>query len=211
MVIISPTPVFYAFLASQLPKEKLPPYHLLQVDKTCFLMPYFQDETETLDYVVSCYSDLFLGEIKRWLGANASNPISDNYSDFVCCFNLAFHTFVFSKNHLNQKEDLYALVMHPKESLYLYLKKQETRINWKNISFDCFSENGTAVLLPISDINDALGYLAMNYQMMIGIEKNRLGVSQFPDITSLSELNQFYSYSLHQRILGRELVIEGVV
>lgn len=92
VVILKPTSVFCHFLASQIPQASHPDPALIDVDNTAYLVNKQANHQSTVGELEHCFQTMFHHEIGRWLGSDAYNEIEKSFFDFICCFEVTYHT-----------------------------------------------------------------------------------------------------------------------
>lgn len=210
VVFIKPTSVFYAFLLSQLGEEKLPDYKLLTVDTTAFLIPYFQEEEKTIEFIASIYPNIFKYEIQRWLGKEVKNAIFERYDDFVSCFRLSYHSYVFSTTPLTSKNAFVALSVHPQKALLTAIKKDSKLMTASQLQLPHIEENGSVFLLPLNEDEELICFLHEQFESIASLEKKRLGLLDAPIINTYHEFIEYFSVHIHSHVLRTESLFERV-
>ncbi len=195
-----PTDVFYAFLLSQLDKDKLPPRDALQIDTTLFRIPYFETLDKTLDFIETHVKAFFSYEIKRWLGKHATHNIEESFSDFITCFELKLHSYLYSTLPIQQVET--ALGIKAKPSLLSALIAQDG-IKADRLTLESLQENHTIVLINRLKSDDLSKFVEENADMLLELEKTRLALFNFKGNDALIA-NRHFQITLHQHIVDIE-------
>lgn len=195
LVQLAPTNVFFAFLLSQLGKDKLPDRNLLNIDTTLYRIPYLHTTDETLDYIEARFSQMFSYELKRWLGADVTHEITSRFDDFILCFELKVHTYVYASQPL--EKDVIALGVKPSSKMLVELSKLVEK-NSSKLTQNAIDENHTIVLLNQSVINSLKPFVEENYEMITSLEKKRLELFEFEEL--LAGKSGLFSFSLHQHV-----------
>lgn len=208
LVVLKPTAVFYAFLISQLSDRDLPEYDYLQVDATSFLIPFYKSDDKTLDYIETVFEKLFAYEIQRWMGESVTNEISAQWDEFVSCFYLSFHSNVYTTPDIKLEEKRCAVIVHPKPHLLKVLYHQ---LNIKKPDSDeqYMDENGTVILISYDNLEEVYDFCQDRYSVFCDLEKQRLGVSDFPKIETYQDFSRYFKFSIHQHVLNQTPLLEG--
>lgn len=206
IVILKPTMVFFAFLASQLPQSQLPSIKIMQTDATAYVIPQFNSNKETIHYLEAFYPQLFRHEISRWLGEEARNPIENSAIDFLCCFKLEFH------NHI--------LVMEPSienSGQLLTIKPRSVLLNWlksavveeegltevlEQVNLSHLVENATVLVKNFNSLKEINPFLQNHYQLLFESAMKRITgeEEQWPKVNSFSSFSQYFAIEVHTQL-----------
>lgn len=207
IIVLKPTPVFFAFLASQLPQSDLPPPELLHVDNTAYAIRRQATDEATLDEIEKHFVRMFRYEISRWLGAEARNPIEGSFLDFLCCFKFELHThLVVMEPSFNQGKQL--IRIKPRSILLQWMKSivqgNEDLVNvLEHVTLTRLAENATVLIKNFTDLKTIKPFLKAYYSLLFEAEMQRMGSdpAQWPCIDSYATFCRYFVIEMHTRLI----------
>lgn len=206
VVVLRPTMVFFAFLASQLPENQLPSLKTLQTDNTAYVIPNHHSDKDTLNELERHYSQMFRYEISRWLGENARNPIEDSALDFLCCFKLELHNhIVLMEPTINKAHQL--LTIKPRSVLLNWLKSaieddEDLEDIVEQVTLSQLVENATVLAKNFASLNEIKPFLQQHYQPIFKAAMSRMCGQErlWPEVNSFGKFSQYFAVDIHTKL-----------
>lgn len=207
IVVLKPTTVFLAFLASQLPEKDLPNLKLLQTDNTAYVIPKQTSDEETLDLLEKHFSTMFRHEICRWLGNEARNEIETSFFDFLCCFKFELHSHIVLMES-SIKEGHLALNIKPRTVLLNWIKTTVEHDNelsdvMERVTLTQVAENSTVMVKNFSSIKDIKPFLKQYYKPIFETAMSRMSnqPAQWPQVTSFESFSKYFAIEIHTQLI----------
>lgn len=207
IAILKPTPVFFSFLASQLPETDMPKFHLLQVDNTAYVMPKQNSEEGTLNEMERHFPVMFRHEISRWLGKEARHDIENRFLDFLCCFKFELHShLVLMEPSISQGKN--ALRVKPRALLMEWIKEAvSTQADLvdilERVDLSQLSENATVVVKNFNQLTDIKPFLHNQYQSIFKAEMLRMcnREEEWPRVESYQAFSRYFAIEIHTQLI----------
>lgn len=207
IVVLKPTTVFLSFLASQLPEHQVPQWSSLQTDCTAYSFLQQQNNNAMIDEVEKHFSKMFRHEICRWLGAEARNPITKNFLDFLCCFKLEWHShLIVLEPSLEQGHQL--IELRPRSALLQWMKTmveddEELTDVLTNVNLATLSENATVVVKNFPQLAAIKPFLQDHYAAIFTAAMRRFSSdsSTWPKIDSYSSFCRYFTVIIHRQLI----------
>lgn len=206
VVVLRPTMVFFAFLASQLTEEQLPNLKTLQTDNTAYVIPNHHSDKDTLKELERHYSRMFRYEISRWLGENARNPIEDSALDFLCCFKLELHNhIVLMEPSIKSAHQL--LTIKPRSVLLNWLKSaieddEDLEDIVEQVTLSHLVENATVLAKNFATLKEIKPFLELHYQPIFKAAMSRMSgqARLWPEVNSYGAFSQYFAVDIHTKL-----------
>lgn len=207
IVVLKPTNLFLAFLASQLPEANLPGLKLLHTDNTAYVIPKQDSDDATLDEIEKHFPTMFRHEISRWLGSSAHNEIETSFLDFLCCFKFELHS------HIILMEPSIAaghqmLNIKPRSALLDWMKsaveEQDELSNvLSQISLSQITENSTVIVKNFPTIKEVKPFLRQYYKPIFETAMSRMSgqSKQWPQVNSFQSFRQYFAVEIHTQLI----------
>lgn len=208
IVVLRPTTVFLSFLASQLPAEYVPTYKSLQTNNTAYIIKKHATNDATVGELAGLYRRMFRYEISRWLGENARNDIEKNFLDFLCCFELNFHShLIVLEPSLQQAKQM--LQLRPRLKLFLWLKTIAEECNelttiMQNSTLANVGENSTLVLKNFPNLIDIKPFVHKYYKSLFVTAMSRICNQQelWPKMDTFEEFSHYFTVQIHTHLIS---------
>jgi hypothetical protein len=207
IVLLKPTAVFLAFLASQLPETKLPDLRLLQIDNTAYVIPKRDSDEETLDEIEKHFSTMFRHEICRWLGDKARSAMETNFLDFLCCFKFEMHNhIILMEPSITEGRQL--ILLKPRIALLNWLKSvtenQEDLVEVvERVELAHLEENATVMVKNFSNLTEIKPFIKHYYQPLFSTAMSRISNQsrQWPVIESFQSFSKYFAIEIHTQLI----------
>lgn len=207
IVVLKPTTVFLAFLASQLPEKNLPNLKLLQTDNTAYVIPKQKSDEETLNLLEKHFSTMFRHEICRWLGNEARNEIETSFFDFLCCFKFELHSHIVLMEP-SIKEGRQAINIKPRTVLLNWIKTtvehdDELSDVMERVTLTQVAENSTVMVKNFSSLKDIKPFLKQYYKPIFETAMSRMSnqSAQWPQVTSFESFSKYFAIEIHTQLI----------
>lgn len=208
IVVLRPTKVFLAFLASQLPKHNIPSMSSLQVDNTAYIIKKCDTQQGTLDEIERLSPKMFRHELCRWLGSDAHNPIVDSMMDFLCCFKLEFHTHLILLEPSLQ-EAHQALQLKPQIKMLHWLNSVVDEDDFldeimEQVTLSHLVENSTLLIKNFNTLGEIKPYLKRYYKPLFETAMSRMSnkPQQWPKIHTFEEFSHHFKVEIHTQLIS---------
>lgn len=207
IVVLKPTTVFLAFLASQLPEKDLPSLKLLQTDNTAYVIHKRNTDEETLDEIEKHFSTMFRHEICRWLGPDARNDIETSFIDFLCCFKFELHShLILMEPSIEKGHQL--LKIKPRSVLLNWIKSaagdQEELSNvLERVTLSNLVENATVIVKNFNSLKEIKPFLQEYYKPIFETAMSRMSgeSEQWPVVNSFQSFSQYFAVEIHTQLI----------
>lgn len=207
VIILRPTTIFLAFLASQLPEQELPELKLLQTDSTAYLISKQADDEKTLNEIERHFTRMFRHEISRWLGKDARNEIETSFLDFLCCFKFELHSqILLMESSIDEGQQL--LRIKPRSVLLNWMREtvhdqEELIAVLDKVSVANLAENATVVVKNFNRLDEIKPFLNQNYQTIFAAEMMRMceDEEEWPVIDSLQSFSRYFEVEIHTQLI----------
>lgn len=207
VIILKPTKLFLAFLASQLPELELPSLKLLQTDNTAYLMAKQADDEATLNEIERHFTFMFRHEICRWLGEDARNEIEGSFLDFLCCFKFELHSqIVLMEKSMLTGQNL--LRIKPRSILLRWMRSTVDENSEFNevidkINLSQLAENATVIIKNFNDLAEIKPFLMQYYQPIFETEMLRMCNDSilWPHINSYEDFMRYFTVNIHTQLI----------
>ncbi|WP_298622963.1 hypothetical protein [uncultured Legionella sp.] len=207
IVVLKPTTVFLAFLASQLPEDDLPSLKTLQTDNTAYVIPRHNSDEKTLNEIEKHFSTMFRHEICRWLGTEARNQIETSFLDFLCCFKFELHNHIILMEPT--MEDGHQLLnIKPRTMLMHWMKsaveEQEELANvMERVSLSQLAENSTVMVKNFTGLETVKPFLQQYYLPIFETAMKRMSTQsdEWPEITSFQSFSKYFTVEIHTQLI----------
>lgn len=207
IVVLKPTAVFVAFLASQMPENQLPSMALLQTDCTAYVIPKRATEDETLAEIEKNFTFMFRNEICRWLGPDARNDIETSFLDFLCCFKFEMHSHLILLES-SLKSARQALNIKPKTRLYNWIKSElsddrDSVEVLEQVSLAQLAENSTLVVKNFNNLEHIKPFLQTYYKSIFETAMSRMSgdAAHWPEVNSFKAFCQYFEIQIHTQLV----------
>ncbi len=213
LMFVEPTNLFFKLLKlNNVTFKDIKKAHL-KVDKTaCFIRKHSHTE-QTIDEIERHYKDIFLYEIRRWLGKNFKLNFEPSLYDFANCFKLSFHQNVYLVKKDVQAGNIIGVNIKPRPDLLKWFKTNtnlDSNYHAK-ITLSSLQQNSTIVLNWQDDLEQTHDFVMSYFTKFAEFENNRLSLSCFPIIKSFDDFKRFFTISIHQYIKFLEPEFKAVI
>ncbi|KTD82888.1 hypothetical protein [Legionella waltersii] len=206
IVVLKPTTVFLAFLASQLPESHLPSLNQLETDNTAYVIPKEDSDEATLDHIEMHFQMMFRHEIGRWLGENARNSIETSFIDFVSCFKLEMHSHIILMEP--RIEDGHQLLeIKPREALLEWIKSSIEDSEGladvlDKVSLTQIAENSTVIVKNFANLKDIKPFIELYYQPIFETAMTRMSNQsrEWPEVNSFTAFSKYFAVQIHTQL-----------
>lgn len=207
IVVLRPTTVFLAFLASQLPEKDLPSFNTLQTDSTAYVIKKYESVGETVDEIEKNFSTMFRHEICRWLGDSARNEIENSFLDFLCCFKFELHShIILMEPAIEDGKQL--IIIKPRPLLLEWIKKEarneeESEELVQQISLCHLTENATVLVKKFSDLKEIKVFIKQYYKPIFETAMSRISNqgNRWPMVNSFQSFSQYFAIEIHTQLI----------
>lgn len=207
IVVLKPTTVFLAFLASQLPENDVPDLQQLQTDNTAYVIKKHQSDEDTLDEIEKHFTTMFRHEICRWLGDDARNDIETSFIDFLCCFKFELHAhIILMEPSMEQGKQL--LKIKPRTVLLNWMKSAVEEHDdlaqvMERVTLANLVENATVMVKNFVSLKDIKPFLQQYYKPLFETAMSRMSTQkeQWPAIESFKAFSQYFSIEIHTQLI----------
>lgn len=207
IIVLKPTPVFFSFLASQLPESDLPAPDLLHVDNTAYAIRRQPNDEATLDEIEKHFVHIFRHEISRWLGPEARNGIEGSFLDLLCCFKFELHShLIVMEPSFNQGKQL--IRIKPRSILLQWMKSivqgNADLVNvLEHVTLTRLAENATVLVKNFTDLKTIKSFLREYYPLLFEAEMQRMGsdLAQWPCIDSYAAFCRYFVIEMHTQLI----------
>lgn len=207
IVVLRPTTVFLAFLASQLPEKDLPSLNALQTDCTAYVIKKYESVGATVDEIEKNFSTMFRHEICRWLGDNARNEIEQSFLDFLCCFKFELHShIILMEPTLEDGKQL--IIINPRPSLLEWIKEEAEREEGpedivQQITLSHITENATVLVKNFSNLKEIKMFVKQYYKPIFETAMSRMSnqESRWPTVNSFQTFSQYFAIEIHTQLI----------
>ena len=206
IVVLRPTTVFLAFLASQLPEKDLPSFNALQTDSTAYVIKKYESVRETVDEIEKNFSTMFRHEICRWLGDSARNEIENSFLDFLCCFKFELHSHIILMEPAIE-DGRQLIIIKPRPLLLEWMRKEaeheETDVLVHQITLPHLIENATVLVKNFSDLKEIKVFIKQYYKPIYETAMSRMSnqESRWPTINSFQSFSQYFAIEIHTQLI----------
>lgn len=207
IVVLKPTTVFMAFLASQLPEKDLPSLKLLQTDNTAYVISKQASDEATLEEIEKHFSTMFHHEICRWLGPDARNNIETSFLDFLCCFKFELHSHIILMEP-SIKEGRQLLKIKPRSMLLNWMKsavadQEDLTDVMERVSLSQVAENATVIVKNFSALKNIKLFLNEYYKPIYETAMSRMSgdSGQWPSVNSFKSFSQYFEIEIHTQLI----------
>lgn len=207
IVILKPTSVFCHFLASQIPQASHPDPALINCDNTAYLMHKQANHQSTVAELESCFQSMFHHEICRWLGSQAFNEIEQSFIDFMCCFEVTYHThyLLMEPSH---EETHQLLRLKPRPILLQWMEMalgddDESIALLEKVTIEQVAENSTLALKNFQRLSDIKDFMQTYYSKLFKFEMKRMcdDESLWPEMNNYSQFCRYFSIDIHTQLI----------
>lgn len=207
IIILRPTPVFFAFLAAQLPEDLVPNPGLLKIDNTAYVVKKHNSDEETLDEIEKHFKTMFRHEICRWLGGEARNEIESSFLDFLCCFKLEMHQhIILQESSIEKGRQL--ILLKPKMPLLHWLKslvdEQEDLVDVvEQVSLSHLEENATVMIKNFPNLMSIKPFVKNYYTSIFSTAMSRMTAQsrQWPIVNSFESFSHYFALEIHTQLV----------
>ncbi|CEG56411.1 hypothetical protein [Legionella fallonii] len=207
IVVLRPTTVFLAFLASQLPEKNLPSFNSLQTDCTAYVIKKYESIEATVDEIEKNFSPMFRHEICRWLGDDARNEIENSFLDFLCCFRFELHShIILMEPSIEDGKQL--LVIKPRSLLLKWIKDQAEQEEGvediaQEITLSHIMENATVLVKNFPNIKEIKTFVKQYYKPIFETAMSRMSnqTSSWPTVNSFQSFSQYFAIEIHTQLI----------
>lgn len=206
ILVLKPTTVFLAFLASQLPEKEWPSLKLLQTDNTAYVIPKHEEEEKTLQEIEKRFSLMFRHEMSRWLGEGARNKMESSFLDFLCCFKFEMHAHVIWMDSCNAGPQL--LNLKPRSMLLKWIQSEVAAEKdlvdlMEKVSLVQVAENSTLIVKKFSDLNQIKLFLNQYYKLVYETLMTRMcGYdNRWPMVNSFKKFCHYFEVEIHTQLI----------
>lgn len=207
IVVLKPTTVFLAFLASQLPEGNLPSLKTLNTDNTAYVIPKQESDDATLAYIQKHFPSMFRHEISRWLGDKARNSVETSFLDFLCCFKFEMHSHIILMEQ-NVEEGYQLLNIKPRDALLKWIKSelegQDELVDvLEKVSVSQLAENSTVIVKNFHSIKDIKPFLQLYYKPIFETAMTRISnqTEQWPEVNSFQAFSKYFAVQIHTQLM----------
>jgi hypothetical protein len=207
IVVLKPTTVFLAFLASQLPESHLPSLKLLETDNTAYTIPKLDSDDATLDFIEKHFPTMFRYEISRWLGDKARNTVETSFLDFLCCFKLEMHShIILMESELEKGHQL--IEIKPRKALLEWVKSKledEAELSdvLEKVSLSQLAENSTVLVKNFTNLKEIKPFLQHYFQPIFETAMTRLSAQskEWPAVDSYTTFSKYFAVQIHTQLI----------
>lgn len=207
IVVLKPTTVFLAFLASQLPLNDVPDLVSLHTDCTAYVINKYDSIEETVEEIEKNFSTMFRHEICRWLGNNARNDIETSFLDFLCCFKFELHShIVLMEPTIEAGHQL--LTIKPRALLLDWMKSEvEGEYELENVmeqaTLSHLTENATVIVKNFPDLKEIKTFIKQYYKPIFETAMSRMSnqSSAWPEVNSFKSFTQYFAIEIHTQLI----------
>lgn len=207
IVILKPTSVFLAFLASQLPENDLPSLKQLQTDNTAYVIKKHNSDEATVDEIEKHFHTMFRHEICRWLGPDARNDIENSFIDFLCCFKFELHSHIISMEH-SLAEGRQLINIKPRSVLLNWIKttvedEEDMSDVIEQVTLSSLVENATVLIKNFASLKDIKPFLSTYYKPIFDTVMSRMSSRDetWPKINSYQAFGRYFSFEIHTQLI----------
>lgn len=207
VIILKPTNIFLAFIASQLPEKQLPELKFLQTDCTAYLIPKQTNDEQTLNEIERHFTRMFRHEISRWLGKDARNEIETNFLDFLCCFKFELHSqILLMESSIDMGHQL--LRIKPRSVLLNWMREtvheqEELIAVLDKVSLANLAENATVVIKNFKSLEEIRPFIREQYKTIFAAEMMRMceDEEEWPVIDSYQAFGRYFEIEIHTQLI----------
>ena len=207
IVVLRPTQVFLAFLASQLPEINVPCLKILQTDCTAYVIKKHSTNDATLDEIEKNFSAMFHHEIGRWLGKEAHNEIETNFMNFLCCFKFELHTHIILMEP-SVRAGNQLIILKPRASLLQWMKatvEDDEELNnvMEQVNLSHLSENATVIVKNFSRLQDIKSFLKQYYKPIFETAMSRMSnqSKKWPEVNTFQSFGKYFAIEIHTQLI----------
>ncbi|KGP64139.1 hypothetical protein EP47_10045 [Legionella norrlandica] len=207
IVVLKPTNLFLAFLASQLPEANLPSLKILHTDNTAYVIPKQSSDEATLDEIEKHFPAMFRHEICRWLGSSAYNKMETSFLDFLCCFKFELHSHIILMEP-SMKEGHQMLNIKPRAALLEWMRsavedQEELSDVMSRVSLSQITENSTVIVKNFLTLKEIKPFVKQYYKSIFETAMSRMSgqSTQWPQVNSFQLFNQYFAVEIHTQLI----------
>ncbi|MCC5791041.1 MAG: hypothetical protein JJT82_00315 [Legionellaceae bacterium] len=207
IIILKPTPVFQAFIASQCPDVEAPDYNLLKTDTTAYIIPRQADDESTLNLIESNFKRMFHFEISRWLGDEVQHDIKGSFLDFLCCFKFELHSqMVLLEKEIQDVQQLFCV--RPRSILLQWMRSMvqnqpELHDVLERVEVSHLAENATVVLKNFVRPDEVKNFIRVYYPDIYSAEMLRMcdQVDHWPKLENYQDFMRYFTIDIHSQVV----------
>lgn len=207
VIILKPTAVFQAFIASQCPDIDPPDLKTLQTDCTAYAIPKQADDEKTLNTIEQHFKLMFHHELSRWLGDAIDHEIKGSFLDFLCCFKFELHNQVvlLEEDFIEGKQ---MFCVRPRSVLLNWMHSiaednEDLTEVLERVNVSHLAENATVVIKNFSKPSDVKGFVQSYFPAIYEVEMSRMcdQIEQWPSVESYQDFVKYFTVDIHTKLV----------